>query len=57
MRSEKMMQTVLKNGSAGQTSKTIPGAVGPLKTDNEESQQETLDRTRPRVPSGMVADI
>ena len=34
-RSEKNMQKVFKNGSAGNARKTVPGAVGPLKTDNQ----------------------
>ena len=57
MRSEKMMQKVFKNGSAGHAAKTAPGAVGPLKTDKiRQSDHQTLDRTRPGVPGGTVAD-
>ena len=57
MRSEKNTKKVLKNGSAGQSVKTVPGG-GPLKNrQSGDSQQETLDRTRPGVPSGTVADI
>ena len=44
MRSEKMMQKVFKNGCASCAGKTVPGAVGPLKTDNppvDSSQQDT----------------
>ena len=53
-----MMRKVFKMRSAGQASKTIPGGVGPLKTEeNKTIRQQTLPRTRPRVPSGTVADI
>ena len=48
MRSEKMMQKVFKNGCAGCAGKTVPGAVGPLKTDNPPvdcSQQDTGSNT------------
>ena len=58
MRSEKMVQKVFKNGCAGHATKTAPGAVGPLKTDKiRQSDHQTLDRTRPGVPDGTVADM
>ena len=58
MRSEKMMQTVFKNGCASSAGKHVPGAVGPLKTDKtRQPAHQTLDRTRPGVPDGTVADI
>jgi len=57
MRSEKMMQKVFKNGCASYAGKTVPGAVGPLKTDKiRQSDHQTLTRTRPVVPSGTVGD-
>ena len=59
--SETKMQKTCKKGSAGHTVKTVPGAVGPLnKQDNETVQKwdnQTLTQTRPGVPSGTVADI
>ena len=34
-----MMQKVSKKGFAGHAGKTVPGAVGPLKEDNQTAQQ------------------
>ena len=52
------MQKVFKNGCASYAGKTVPGAVGPLKTDKiRQSDHQTLDRTRPGAPDGTVADI
>ena len=49
---------MFKNGSAGHAGKTVPGPVGPLKTDKiRQSDHQTLDRTRPGVPDGTVADF
>ena len=53
-----MMRKVFKNGYAGFAGKTVPGAVGPLKRQKtRQSDNQTLDRTRPGVPSGTVADV
>ena len=45
--SEKMMQKVSKNGFASQPGKTVPGAVGPLKQDNQTAQQWDIDPNTP----------
>ena len=51
-----------KKGFARQTRKIVPGAVDPfyLKQENRTIRllsSETMDQTRPGVPSGTVADI
>ena len=38
MSSEKHVQKVSEKGFAGHTGKTVPGAVGPLKEDNQTAQ-------------------